>query len=102
MDPGHRIQRTHIFSLNDFELSLHLLGGAYNRDGEGYMNSNTVWRLEWNDSNSSYFWTHELVPAMGEFYFCWHLIKLILTGHYFGESTVAAVPDNFLTAFYKP
>ena len=122
LPPGHRMTESRIFSLNRGGiLKLLLLGGDYNlgsgasTGGGEYTRS--VWRLEWRNSNSSYYWTDELVPALGELH-CSHPTTRqslnpthvtgypttpILTGHYFApDSRVAGVPNNFLSAFHKP
>ena len=73
MDPGHRNQTTRIFSLHtDSGLRLHLLGGFYDQGGGEARYTRSVWRLEWQDSNSSYYWTDDFEPSLGELHY-WHL-----------------------------
>ena len=66
IDQGHRMEETRIFSLNTNRLSLYLLGGDYVQARGGRMYTRSVWKLQWRASNSSYYWTDEWEPWMGE------------------------------------
>ena len=70
MVPGHRMEETRIFSLiRDSGLRLHLLGGDYGMARGGEMFTRNVYQLQWEDSNSSYYWTDEWSPDMGELHY---------------------------------
>ena len=65
---GQRITDTHIFSLNaNGGLGLNLLGGVLSLSSGGEVYTNHVWQLMW--TNSSYYWTDELFPPMGELHY---------------------------------
>ena len=69
-DPGHRMEETRIFSLyTNSGLKLHLLGGFYDLGGDRATYTSKVWRLLWRESNSSYYWSDEWDPAMGELHY---------------------------------
>ena len=69
IDPGHRMEFTRIFTLNTGGngLRLYLLGGDYAQARGGGRYTRRVWMLNWNPSNSSYYWTTEWV--MGELHY---------------------------------
>ena len=70
IDQGHRMEDTHIFSLHTGGgLRLHLLGGDYDLGGGEGRFTRSVWRLQWEDSNSSYYWTDDLEPVLGELHY---------------------------------
>ena len=67
---GHRMEITRIFSLNtDSGLRLHLLGGDYGLASGGGRYTRSVYQLQWQDSNSSYYWTDHWDPDMGELHY---------------------------------
>ena len=62
--------------------------------------TNSVWMLEWNRTLQSYYWSKASHHAMGEVL---PLYSSSLTGmEYEIWSREAAVPDTFLSAFYRP
>ena len=69
IDPGHRMENTRIFSLNTGgSLRLYLLGGLYYLGGRGRY-TRSVYQLQWQDSNRSYYWTDHWDPDMGELHY---------------------------------